>query len=535
MPAGWTFDVVVLGGAFSGASAALLLRRDHPALRVLVVERAAAFDAKVGEATTEMSALFLTRRLGLWEHLERHHLPKEGLRYWFANERVRGHADASECGGVLRAALPSFQLRRDVLDEHLLATAVAEGAALWRPATVREITLGDFDHQVVVERDGRRETVGCRWVLDATGRATFLGRRLSLIDRNEAHPTAAIWARWGGLRHVDDLAAREAPTLARRNVGSRRLATNHHVGRGFWVWVIPLGDGDTSVGVVYDTRHHRLHDRPDREAAFRGFLAGIPTVRELLEGAQLRPGDLRVYTHLPYVTRQYAGPGWALLGDAAAFLDPYYSPGLDHAAFTVEASVELIGRDRAGEDVRPRIGEHNRVFVRSYHRFFEAAYRDKYDYMGEADLLTAAFLLDTALYYLFVVMPAYRGQRTFPWTPVLGPAPASLTYRLMRFYNRRLAHLARLREATGEAGRRNAGRRFRAYFNLGLAPLRMALRGLVLWGRAELDGTRLALRARRRPSDAPRPAPAPPDPLHSRAGQDPADGLPGERRYTASP
>ncbi|MEO8198156.1 MAG: tryptophan 7-halogenase, partial [Thermoanaerobaculia bacterium] len=56
------YDVVVLGGAFSGASTAILLKRDHPEISVLVIEKSKQFDAKVGEATTEMSAMFLTRR-----------------------------------------------------------------------------------------------------------------------------------------------------------------------------------------------------------------------------------------------------------------------------------------------------------------------------------------------------------------------------------------------------------------------------------------------------------------------------------------
>ena len=64
------YDVVVLGGAFSGASTAMLLKRDHPEISVLVVEKSKQFDAKVGEATTEMSAMFLTRRLAQWRHLE---------------------------------------------------------------------------------------------------------------------------------------------------------------------------------------------------------------------------------------------------------------------------------------------------------------------------------------------------------------------------------------------------------------------------------------------------------------------------------
>jgi len=507
----FSYDVIVLGGAFSGAATALLLRRECPQLRLLIVEKAPRFDEKVGEATTEMSGLFLTRRLALWEHLEREQLPKEALRYWFHNERVHGHAEASETGAYHRSAVPSFQLRRDALDEHLLATAVAEGAALLRPAKARDVTLGAFAHQVTVELEGgETRTVHCRWLLDATGRATLLGRKLGLIDRNEAHPTAAIWARWTDVRHVDDLVAREIPALARHAVASRRLATNHYVGFGYWVWVIPLGNGETSIGVVFDKRLLRLHESRSREEDFRGFLASIPALAELLKGATLRREDLRFYAHLPYVTRQYMGEGWALLGDAAAFLDPYYSPGLDHAAFTAEATTAIVKADASGEDVGSRIREHNATFLRSYHRFFRAVYRDKYFYLGEQDLCSAAFLLDTVQYYLFVVIPAYRKPGRFPWMPVLGPKPALLSYRLMDAYNRRFKALVLLRRARGEAGRRNDGRHLTAYFNLRGAPYRMLGRGLRLWLAAEVDGLRLRVRARPggpRPTDGEAVAP----------------------------
>src|SRR5262249_48332549 len=106
----FSYDVVVLGGAFSGAATALLLRPECPLLRLLIVEKVPRFDEKVGEATIEMSGLFLTRRLAVWEHLEREQLPKEALRYWFHNERVHGHAEASETGAYHRSAVPSFQL-----------------------------------------------------------------------------------------------------------------------------------------------------------------------------------------------------------------------------------------------------------------------------------------------------------------------------------------------------------------------------------------------------------------------------------------
>jgi len=493
------YDIVILGGAFSGASAAILLRRDAPRLRVLIIEKAERFDEKVGEATTEMSAMFLTRRLAMWRHLENEHLPKEGLRYWFSNEKVTGHANASETGGFVRSTVPAFQLRRDALDEHLLATAVQEGAELWRPARALDVKLSDFDNTLTVDVHGETRTISCRWLLDASGRANFLGRKLNLIERNDEHPTAAIWCRWKNVRHIDDLAVRGG--FGATNVGSRRLGTNHYTGHGYWIWVIPLGNGETSIGVVFDKRLVDLHHSKNRADDFVAFLKAIPALAELLDGAEPRMEDLRFYSHLAYSTKQYMGRGWALVGDAAVFLDPYYSPGLDHASFSAEATVNII-KDEANLDVR--IAEHNEVFIRSYWRFFRAVYKDKYYYMGEADLLSAAMLIDTAQYYIFVVLPAYKFLKRFDWMPVLGPKPAFISYHLMQFYNRRFKAVAEKRRAAGCPGALNDGRRIKVFFNLGWAPLRMVFRGLKLWMKAELG----ALWLRRRiavpvPSRAP--------------------------------
>jgi hypothetical protein len=342
-------------------------------------------------------------------------------------------------------------------------------------------------------------------VLDATGRVNFIGRKLDLIERNQEHPTAAIWCRWQNVRHIDDVAARNG--FAAGNIGSRRLATNHYMGHGYWIWVIPLGNGETSIGVVFDKRIVNLHDSRNRPDDFVAFLQAIPSLAEILDGATPRFEDLRFYSHLPYATKQYMGRGWALLGDAAAFLDPYYSPGLDHAAFSVEATVEILKKDAMGADLTPLIAEHNETFVRSYWRFFRAAYKDKYYYMGEADLLTASFILDTAHYYLFVVIPAYRFMKKFFWMPVLGPKPAFVSYHLMKFYNARFKAIADARRAAGEAGTRNDGRRIKAYFNLNLAPMHMVLRGLKMWAFAEADAVRLLFKRKKPMPDPSEPAP----------------------------
>ena len=202
------------------------------------------------------------------------------------------------------------------------------------------------------------------------------------------------------------------------------------------------------------------------------------------------------------------GNGWALLGDAAAFLDPYYSPGLDHASFTAEATAEIVGLHAKGEDVGARIAEHNAAFARSYIRFFRSIFKDKYYYMGEADLLAAAMILDTAHYYIFVVIPAYRFAKKFLWMPVLGPKPAFFSYHFIKLYHRRFKSIALARRAAGEEGARNHGRRIKAYFNLNLSPFHMVLRGVKLWAFAEADNVRLQVRRlfRRRPTTTASPA-----------------------------
>lgn len=488
------YDVVIIGGAFSGASAAILLKRDRPETRVLVVEKQERFDEKVGEATTEMSGMFLTRRLAMWHHLEAEHLPKEGLRYWFHNDEVTGHVDASETGGQVRSPVPSFQLRRDVLDEYLLETARAEGAEIVRPARVSDVQLGNFDHLVTVEAGGETRRVRCRWVLDGTGRASWLGRRLGLIEKNPDHPIASTWARWRGVRHIDDLAARGSVPLARKNFGSRRLATNHYMGFGHWIWVIPLGNGETSIGVVFDRRLMDLHGSRDRAEAYEEFLRAKPALAEILEGAQMRREDLRSFSDLAYKTRQYMGEGWALMGDAAVFIDPYYSPGLDHAAFSVEATTEIVRMQLDETPIDERVAEHNASFLRSYDRFFESVYRDKYRFLDEIDLVTAAVMIETGQYYIFLVIPAYRFFGRFHWEPVLGPKPAYVSYHMMRVANRRFQKLAMLRRQMGEGGRRNRGRRYNLYFDLRFAPFRMVAKAMWIWLKAEVDGLRLLVK-----------------------------------------
>src|SRR5215216_5006727 len=146
-PAHW--DVVVLGGALSGAATACLLLRKNPKLRVLILERSDRLKRRVGESTVEISAYFLGRVLGLTDHLLEKHLPKQGMRFWFANDETRAFDQCSETGPRYNVRLPGYQVDRAVLDEHVLATAVSEGAVLRRLVRVRKVQLEEGGAQTV--------------------------------------------------------------------------------------------------------------------------------------------------------------------------------------------------------------------------------------------------------------------------------------------------------------------------------------------------------------------------------------------------
>jgi flavin-dependent dehydrogenase len=498
------YDAVIVGGAFSGAATAVVLKRRCPKARVLIVEKTTEFDRKVGESTTEVSSCYMTRILGLTHHLGHHHLPKQGLRMWFSQRADQSFDDCVELGARYGARMAGFQVDRATLDSHLLEQAVAAGCKLLRPAKVTALELnGNGEQGVTVEFQNEMRTIVTRWIVDASGRAAMLPRKLGHFRPNLEHPINAVWARFTGTKHWDSIEWREKfPAMANACRTSREWATNHLMGYGWWCWIIPLRGGDVSAGIVYDERIFKLPAGASLGQRLHDHLVSHPAGRAIFADAKPIEGDVHAFSALPYYSQKVCDNGWAAVGDATGFIDPLYSPGLDFCSHTSYVVADMLARSINGEDVREQLDYYNVQFPLTYRRWFESLYQDKYFYMGEADLMSAALLLDVASYYTGLVRAVYRDPENafgrLPFEKRGGRAAAAM----MKFYGQRLVTLAKQRAAAGRLGEINSG--WRELYDGFVPDFRLRkqfAQGLLRWFKAELRN--LTMSARRLPQTVP--------------------------------
>ena len=485
-----SYDVVVIGGALSGAATATLLLRKNPGLRLLIVEKSAQLTRRVGEATVEVSAFFMGRVLGLSKYLNESHLVKQGLRFWFKNDDVKSVSEASELGGRYQVRLPSYQLDRATFDEEVLRRACAAGAELLRPASVTKVELNSGGEQTITLRMGEiTKIVRARWIVDASGMAALLARKEGWWKQNAEHPTTATWSRWKGVKDWDSRElAEKYPEWASAVHCVRNTATNHIIGDGWWSWWIPLKGGDVSVGVVFDQRIVQWpQDGGSVGERLKNFLMKHPVAREMLADAEFDEADVHWRKNLAYYSTTFAGDGFVLVGDASAFMDPFYSPGMDWISFTTSSAAELITAQRRGEPMAERITRHNRDFALSHRSWFESVYKDKYEYMGEWDLMSLAFRLDLGLYYIGIVSQPFRFGESALLTPPFVTPPSRPVFHLMKTYNRRLAQIARRRRRVNALGKTNHGNRcLIPGFTLSRRDVGQLISAFATWARLEI-------------------------------------------------
>src|SRR5699024_7123492 len=120
---------------------------------------------------------------------------------------------------------------------------------------------------------------------------------------------------------------------ARCTPPERWRSTNHFMGPGYWAWHIPLGSGAHSVGIVSDAGMHELDDMRDFDRALAWLHVHQPAMARELEARRDTRLDFRFLRNYSYgCSHMYSADRWALVGEAASFLDPFYSPGSDYIA-----------------------------------------------------------------------------------------------------------------------------------------------------------------------------------------------------------
>ncbi|BDS07781.1 hypothetical protein NT6N_28210 [Oceaniferula spumae] len=486
------YDVVIIGGAFSGSASAILLKRRFPDLKVLIVEKSEVFDRKVGESTSEVSACFLTRVLKIGRHLSINHVDKHGLRMWFHREGNNCPSKVTELGPAFQGRLPTFQLNRLKLDTHLLDEAVELGCELVRPATIKDLELGGAGNNKITFKpnDGETREVTAGWVVDASGKASLVPRKLKIWKSNaDMHPVNAMWSRFKNINDLDSEESVEAMGGVNTQVLAQRgFSTNHLMGYGWWSWIIPLDNGEVSVGITWDERIFTPPKDGSMSERLKEHLLKHPIGNLMFKDAVAVENDNRYYKGLPYYSEKIAGDGWTIAGDAAGFMDPLYSQGLDFCSHTVYTSYVLMRKHFNGECLKEEMMKRDGEYKRSYFYWFDAIYKNKYYYIGDAELMFVAYLLDISTYFIGPVRLVYEDQDTeFSKMPYDGPA-GTVFAKFMRFYNSRLVRLAQKKIKVGKYGDKNLDHRFLSTnaFTPGPATLKLMFKGIKIWLWAEI-------------------------------------------------
>jgi flavin-dependent dehydrogenase len=404
-------DVVIMGGGLAGLTLALQLRQRFSQLDIVVLERmrhpVPEAAHKVGESSVEIGAHYFDTVLGLKEHLTNHQLKKFGFRFFFS-EGTEQIDQVTELGASRYLSTPSYQLDRGIFENYLGGHAKANGVRFIDGARIVGFLMADGQaaadsvpgsdvHEVTFERDGADHTVSGRWLIDATGRAGLIKRKLDLAQANE-HDANAIWFRIDARIDMDEW-SNDEQWLNRCDPPYRWLSTNHLCGEGYWAWLIPLSSGSHSVGIVCDANLHPLKTMNSFEKAMEWFAKYQPRLARALEDKRHLLQDFIALRRFSYGCKQvFSGSRWALTGEAGVFLDPFYSPGSDFIAISNTYITELIAKDLANEPFAPFARLYEQLYF-SFYRSTLSLYTNQYAMFGDPEVMPVKVIWDYTYYW----------------------------------------------------------------------------------------------------------------------------------------
>ena len=316
-------DVAVIGGGPSGSTAAALLARRG--YKVIALEKAHHPRFHIGESLLPMN-LPIFERLGVLDEVRSLGIFKPGADFEADNQR--GYNTYAFARAIGNSPPHAYQVWRQDFDKMLFDHARRCGADAREGHEVVHVEQrGPRDARLDVCAEGARHYgIQARYVIDASGRDALLSTKKKLRRKNPEHQSAAIFGHFRG--------AVPRPSGDAGNISIYRF--DHG-----WMWMIPLPDGVMSVGAV--CRPDYLKQRKGRTVEFL-----LETLRlnaglwRRLDRAELIGNEVRVTGNYSYDSTRMGGPGWVLVGDAFAFLDPVFSSGVYLAMSGAEQAADVV-------------------------------------------------------------------------------------------------------------------------------------------------------------------------------------------------
>lgn len=325
-------QVLIIGAGPSGAIAGALLKRNgHD---VLIIERQRFPRFSIGESLLSHCIDFV-EEAGMLPALEAAGFQrKNGAAFAWGEEY-----SAFDFGDTFSNGKPStFQVQRAQFDQLLADQAAAQGVEI---RYEEEIIAADFERarpQLRVRRlDGSEYRVEAEFVLDASGYGRVLPRLLDLEAPSSFPVRQAVFT------HIEDRI--DHPAFDREKI----LITTHPQHRDIWFWTIPFSNGRCSLGVVAAAEHFAAAPA-DLDACLKDFVAQTPSLAKVLANA-VWDTPARTIGGYSANVKTLHGPGFALLGNAAEFLDPVFSSGVTIAMRSASMAAGVLHRQLQGESV----------------------------------------------------------------------------------------------------------------------------------------------------------------------------------------